>query len=114
MQTQANNGGGTLIADLISPIGWLGACLVVAVIGCSQAMDIADNSGEWPTAEHLSQTQKQEAVQARRDRAAQAMCTADHGPQALARWVNTTTAECVNSRGRLLSRQPQEQAHAHR
>lgn len=102
------------MADLTSPIGWLGACLIVAVIGCSQALDIADNSDEWSAAEGLSNTQKLEAAQARRDRAAQAMCTADHGPQALARWVNSNTAECVNSRGRLLSRQPQEQAHAHR
>jgi sensor c-di-GMP phosphodiesterase-like protein len=83
--------------------------LLVAAFGFLAAISFAripaqnDNRAEWARAERLLAEQQAEAALQRRARAAQAMCSSEHGPQVLAIWVDDTTVECVNARGRRLS-----------
>lgn len=100
---------------LLSPIGWLGALAIVIACAGGQLLDIPDNSSEWPRSQELHAEQAAQERVERTARAAQAMCDADHGPQALAVWVDTSTVECVSPRGRRLSRSNvQEALHAPR
>jgi len=93
------------VLALTSLQGWAGALLVVALVGCGQQLD---QRAEWRESQRLAAEQRAEARAERAQRAAQAMCSADFGPQVLAVWVNKTTVVCVNTRGRQLARYSKE------
>lgn len=88
------------INALKSPMGWLGALVLVLLVGCSQQLDRRD---EYARAKRMEQEQKQAARDARRQRAAQDMCNSDFGPQVLAVWTDSFSVECLNRRGRRLA-----------
>jgi hypothetical protein len=58
---------------------------LLAYIG--PALDTPDHSAEWPTSTELQALQATQAGTARREAAAQALCTAERGPQSEARWT---------------------------
>lgn len=62
-----------------------------------------DRRSDWAESKRLMAEQQARAAELRRTRAAQAMCESDHGPHVLAVWVDSTTVQCFNSRGRRLS-----------
>lgn len=88
------------LTALRNPLSWILASLFVALIGCGQQLDRRD---EVASAKHAGQHQKQEAREARRQRAAQAMCVSDFGPHVLAVWVDGFSVECLTKRGRRLA-----------
>lgn len=98
--------------SLLNPIGWLAALILLAVTATAQISDMKDNSAEWAQSSALEQAQSQEQQAERRERAAQAMCSSDYGPQVIAVWVDDKTVQCVNPRGRALSTSVFEVAHA--
>lgn len=100
--------------SLFSPLGWLGAFAVLALVGAAQIADQQDHRAEWAESQALKAAQAQQEQIARSVSAAQAMCASDFGPQVLAVWVDPGTVECVGPRGqRLVSFSP-EVAHASR
>jgi hypothetical protein len=90
--------------SFISPSGWLIALAAVAVMATMQGLDFPDHSSEWKRSSALEQQQDDEQRAERRALAAQALCTSEHGPQALAVWTDDHTIECVSTRGKRLSR----------
>lgn len=89
---------------LLKPSAWFAAAIVLAVTAFAQASDIDDNRAEWAKSTALQQAQEHEQQAARRELAAQALCSSEYGPQVLAVWIDSDTVECVNPRGRRLSR----------
>lgn len=88
----------------LKPWAWLGALAVLAVIAVAQRHDaVEDHHAEWAKSQALEDAQAAEARAQRVARAAQEMCSSEHGPQALAVWVSADTVECVSPRGRRLS-----------
>lgn len=57
-----------------------------------------DHSAEWPTSTELKALQASEAGTQRREAAAQALCTAERGPQSEARWTPEGDLVCTGRR----------------
>jgi hypothetical protein len=58
-----------------------------------------DNSIEWDESESLQELQASEAGTARRERAAQALCNEERGPNSEARWLLDGSLACTTRRG---------------
>lgn len=71
-----------------APTYFSAAVLAIALGVVGPALDAQDNhSAEWPTSAELQALQASEAGTARREAAAQALCTAERGSQSEARWT---------------------------
>lgn len=70
-------------------LGSLGACLDGP----------PDHQGDWSQSDHLKDLQDSEVGSARRQAAAQALCTAERGPQSEARWLPDGSLVCTIRRG---------------
>ena len=88
---------------LLVPVVMLSLLIALAAIAFVSTAAEPDRRSEWAKAERLLAEQKAAAAAERRQRAAQAMCSSDHGPQVLAIWTSSGSVECVNARGRRLS-----------
>jgi hypothetical protein len=76
---------------------WLSAAAIAIALGTvGPALDAQDDhSAEWPLSAELRALQASEASTARREAAAQALCTAERGPQSEARWTPDGDLVCT-------------------
>ena len=75
------------------------AVLAIALGVVGPALDgPTDDSAEWPTSAELQALQASERGTARREAAAQALCTAERGPQSEARWTPAGDLVCTGRR----------------
>jgi hypothetical protein len=79
---------------------WLLAAAIAIALGIvGPALDAQDDhSAEWPTSAELQALQATERGTARREAAAQALCTAERGPQSEARWTPEGELVCTQRR----------------
>ena len=79
---------------------WLSAAAIAIALGTvGPALDAQDDhSAEWPTSAELKALQATEAGTQRRERAAQALCTAERGPQSEARFTPEGDLVCTMRR----------------
>jgi hypothetical protein len=79
---------------------WLSAAAIAIALGTvGPALDAQDDhSAEWPLSAELQALQASEAGTARREAAAQALCTAERGPQSEARWTPDGDLVCTARR----------------
>ena len=95
-------------------LGCLVVTTAIAVLAVLMPAQVEDRRDEWAESDRGIAEQRRQAAIARRQRAAQAMCSSDLGPQVLAVWVNETTVECLNPRGRRVASFSMEDSHATR
>ena len=79
---------------------WVTAIVVAIALGTvGPALDAQDDhSAEWPTSAELKALQASQAGTQRRERAAQALCTAERGPQSEARFTPEGDLVCTQRR----------------
>ena len=82
---------------------WVTAIVVAIVLGTvGPALDAQDDhSAEWPSSAELKALQASQAGTQRRERAAQALCTAERGPQSEARFTPEGDLVCTMRRNSL-------------
>lgn len=90
------------------------AVALAAAAAFARGVTLPNHGAEWAESSTLKAEQRAEQGAERLVRAAQAMCSADHGPQVLAVWIDDSTVECVSPRGRRLSSSQAEVLHASR
>ena len=78
---------------------WLLAAAFALAMASAYRLDTPDNhSAEWPTSAELKALQASQAGTQRRERAAQALCTAERGPQSEARFTPEGDLVCTMRR----------------
>ena len=77
---------------------WLLAAALALAMASAYHLDADDHSAEWPTSPELRALQATQAGTQRRELAAQALCTAERGPQSEARWTPEGDLVCTTRR----------------
>lgn len=82
-----------------SATNWLLAALLALALATAHNLDgPADHSAEWASSSELQTLQATERGTQRREAAAQALCTAERGPQSEARWTPEGDLVCTSRR----------------
>lgn len=77
----------------------LGALFLALLLGTSHYLDADDNSADWAASAELKELQAAEAGSERQQRAAQALCNEERGPNSEARWTAEGHLVCTTRRG---------------
>lgn len=77
----------------------LGALFLVLALGCSHYLDTEDHGREWATSTELKELQAAEDGSERQQRAAQALCNEERGPNSEARWTPEGHLVCTTRQG---------------
>ncbi|MEO8021108.1 hypothetical protein [Polaromonas sp.] len=81
-------------------INCLAAALIALVLGTSHYLPGAEDHGtDWSQSDELAALQATEAGTAKRQAAAQALCTSERGPNSEARWTVDGDLVCTTRRG---------------
>lgn len=73
--------------------------LAVLLAMCSTLDGPDDHRSEWDQSEALKELQAGEAITARREASAQALCNQERGPNSEARWTPAGRLVCTTRRG---------------
>ena len=77
-----------------------GTTIALAIAIAPALMDGPDDAhAEWDQSQALKELQVSEAGSARRQKAAQAICTQEAGPNSEARWMEDGSLVCTTRRG---------------
>lgn len=84
----------------MNPATWFTAAVLAISLGViGPALDAQDDHhAEWPSSAELQALQASQAGTQRREAAAQALCTAERGPQSEARWTPEGDLVCTQRR----------------
>ena len=78
---------------------WFIVSVLAAIISTAYMLDYSeDHSNEWQRSAELLELQATEAGTARREAAAQALCTQERGPNSEARWLADGSLVCTAGR----------------
>ncbi len=80
-------------------VSLIGALALALLLSTSYLLDGPDHSDEWAQAAELEAAQAMAALDERIERAAQKLCTAEHGPNSEARWTEDHQLVCTVRRG---------------
>jgi hypothetical protein len=80
-------------------IALAGALALAALLSTSYMLDGQDHHAEWAESTSLKLAQDAAALDARMQKAAQALCSAEKGPQSEARWTEDGELVCTARRG---------------
>ena len=74
--------------QVTAPANWLLTALLALTLAAAHHLDgPADHSADWASSTELQALRTTEQGTARREAAAQALCTKERGPQSEARWT---------------------------
>jgi hypothetical protein len=76
-----------------------GALALTALLSTSYILDGQDHQAEWAESTSMKLAQDAAALDARTQKAAQALCNAEKGPQSEARWTEDGELVCTARRG---------------
>lgn len=79
---------------------WFSAAVgAIAIAASCQLDDVEDHQADWSDSAELKALQASEAGTLRREKAAQALCTKERGPNSEARWTADGDLVCTARRG---------------
>ena len=82
------------------PTNWLLAATLAGVLATGHLLDSpSDHQAEWDQSQALQELQASQAQTARRDAAAQALCSQARGPNSEARFTTEGHLVCTTRRG---------------
>lgn len=73
--------------------------IAAALTLCWLGPTLLDGAADLQAVEVQSKALAADLIADRKQRAAQAMCTSDHGQNVEAVWIDTATVECVSTQG---------------